>query len=277
MKIKLIALDLDGTTLRKGGILAPETKEILETAIKKGIHVVVATGRVFSALPESIFSIRGLEYIITSNGAHITQLEEMKRIYSNYPSGEAIEKVKNLLFEHREYPIEVFTDGQAYIDEMIFETIKVEGSDYMDANYIIKTRKPVPNIYDFLTKNKACIENINIHFREFEHKAKLKEILEKQQDITITSSMPHNLEIGGKNTSKANAIASLCELIDIEETNVMAVGDSLNDQAMIEKAGIGIAMGNAEKEIKDVADYVTLSNDENGVAYVVKKFVLDKL
>lgn len=275
MEIKLIALDLDGTTLRKGSVLSQETKETLEKAITKGVHVVVATGRVFTALPESIFAIKGLEYVITSNGAHITRLADMKDLYSNCVAAGEVENVREILKVHPQYPIEVFTCGNAYIDEEVFKDVRVNGSDYMDAKYIVKTRRPVPHIYDFLLEHKDDIENINIHFREFEDKASMKEILEREDGITVTSSMPHNLEIGGETTSKADAIAALCLLVNIEEENVMAVGDSPNDGAMIQAAGLGVAMGNAQTEVKALADFITLTNDEDGVAYAVKKFVLD--
>ena len=76
-KIKLIALDLDGTTLGEAGI-SPATVAVLEKAIRKGVHVVIATGRVFCSLPEDVFRIRGLEYVINSNGAHITYLPEQE-------------------------------------------------------------------------------------------------------------------------------------------------------------------------------------------------------
>ena len=276
MDIKLVALDLDGTTLRKGAVLSERTRETLEKAIKQGVHVVIATGRVFSALPEAVFDICGLEYVITSNGAHITRLEDMKRIYSDYPSGDAIRKVKEILSSRREFPIEVFTDGKAYIDEKVYEDVRKNGSDFMDADYIVKTRTPVPGIYEFLEGNEDKIENINIHFRTFEEKAEMKKLLGQNELITVTSSMPHNLEIGGKNTSKAAAIKKLCVHLNIGEENVMAVGDSPNDEAMIKAAAIGVAMGNAEDEVKKCADFVTLSNMDDGVTYAVEKFILNK-
>ena len=274
MDIKLIALDLDGTTLRRGSILSDETKEALEGAIKKGVHVVIATGRTFASLPECIFEIEGLEYVITSNGAHIKDLNIDETIYSNCADGNAIEEVRDLLYNHREYPVEVFTDGHAYIDEVVYEDIKNNGSDYMDANYIIRTRNPIPCVYDFMLEHKDEVENINIHFRSLEDKAKFKVVLEELEGITVTSSMPHNIEIGGETTSKATAIFDLCQRLNIEEANVMAVGDSPNDSAMIMAAGLGVAMGNAVDEVKEIADYVTLSNAEDGVAYAVRKFVL---
>ena len=116
MNIKLIALDLDGTTLGHFGI-SDETVDALNDAAKKGVHVVIATGRTFTALPEDISKLGCIEYVISSNGAHINYLPEDKIIYSNCISEEAASAVGKLLSENTDYPIEVFTGGKAYIDE----------------------------------------------------------------------------------------------------------------------------------------------------------------
>ncbi len=274
MDIKLIALDLDGTTLRSGTILSEETKNTLEAAIAKGVHVVIATGRGLDAIPKFVFDIKGLEYVITSNGAYVIRLEDMKTLYSNFPSSEVIQKVHDFLWQNKEHPIEVFTIGKAYVDEHIYYDVKANGSDFMDAEYIIRTRNPVPSAYDFLLEHRENIENINIHFRTQQDKLYIKNELEKIPGITLTSSYGNNLEIGGETTSKADAIAHLCNILNIDEENVMAVGDNPNDSAMIKAAGLGIAVGNAVEEVKAIADYVTLSNNEDGVAYAIKKFVL---
>ena len=275
MNIKMIALDLDGTTLN-GWRLTENTQKTLEEAIEKGVHVVIATGRTYSSLPEEIFKIKGLEYIITSNGAHITNLPADEIIYSNCTEGKVIEELSHLLEKSSKFPIEVFTEGRAYIDKEVFDHISVYGSTYMNVGYIQRTRKPVPEIYNFLRMHKDNIENINIHFELLEEKAEFKEILEKIEGITVTSSFPHNIEIGGPTTSKATAIEYLCRSLDIDRSEVMACGDSLNDCAMIEFAGLGVAMGNAEDEVKEIADFITLSSSEDGVAYAVKIFVLEK-
>ena len=276
MEIKLIALDLDGTTLGKGAVLTDETKYTLEAAIERGVHVVIATGRTFSAVPEKVFAIKGLEYMINSNGAHVTRLKDKKIIYSNCPDGKAVEEIELFLRQHSRYPIEVFTQGQAYIDRKVYEDVRDNGSDYLDAGYIVGTRIPVDDIYGFLHEHRSQIENINVQFRDLDDKAAMKEKLSGFKEITVTTSTTHNLEIGGRATSKADAIANLCKLLSISEENVMAVGDSPNDGAMIEAAGLGVAVANALDEVKEKADYITLSNNDNGVAYAIKKFVLEK-
>lgn len=270
-QIKLIALDLDGTTLTREG-LSRRTKETLEEAIARGIDVVIATGRVFSALPEKIHEIKGLRHIITSNGAHITDARTGEFIYSNYANEAAIRQVHEIL-SAAPYPVEVFTLGRAYIDRQVYDDLAENGSTYMSPKYVLRTRTPVDGIYDFLLEHREKIENINIHFEFFEDKAAMFERLQGVSGITVTSSFVHNLEIGGAETSKAKAIREICRLYGVEADSVMAFGDSPNDSRMLEAAGVGVAMGNATDDVKEIADIITLTADDEGVAYAIRKLI----
>lgn len=272
---RLIALDLDGTTLTRDG-LTRRTKDTLEEAISAGIEVVIATGRVFSALPDRVHKIKGIKHIITSNGAHITDAKTGEFIYSNYADEFAIMNVHELL-KKTKYPVEVFTGGRAYIDKTVYDELARNGSTYMSPKYVLRTRTPVDGIYDFLEARREKIENINIHFEFFEEKDAMFESLSEISGITVTSSFSHNLEIGGATTSKATALREICAQSGIKMENVMAFGDSPNDSSMISRAGIGIAMNNATEDVKEVADCVTLSSDEEGVAYAIRKLLLGKI
>ena len=271
-KIKLIALDLDGTTLTRNG-LTRRTKETLEEAIEKGIDVVIATGRPYSALPETVKTIKGLEHIIISNGAHIVRPLTGDFLYSNYVEREAILNVRRILME-RDFPVEVFTEGRAYVDRELYEDVKKNGSTYLAARYILRTREPVERIYDFWYEHADAIENVNIQFEHQEDKAEMKTILEKAEGITLTSSTYHNLEVGGETTSKASALWQLCRMKGLTMENIMAFGDSPNDGAMIREAGIGVAMENATADILEDADITAPSNDDEGVAYTLRMLLL---
>lgn len=271
-KIKLIALDLDGTTLTRNG-LTRRTKETLEEAIEKGIDVVIATGRPYSALPETVKTIKGLEHIIISNGAHIVRPLTGEFLYSNYVEREAILNVRRILME-RDFPVEVFTEGRAYVDRELYEDVKKNGSTYLAARYILRTREPVERIYDFWYEHADAIENVNIQFEHQEDKAEMKTILEKAEGITLTSSTYHNLEVGGETTSKASALWQLCRMKGLTMENIMAFGDSPNDGAMIREAGIGVAMENATADILEDADITAPSNDDEGVAYTLRMLLL---
>ena len=271
-KIKLIALDLDGTTLTRNG-LTRRTKETLEEAIENGLDVVIATGRPYSALPETVKTIKGLEHIIISNGAHIVRPLTGEFLYSNYVEREAILRVRDMLME-RNFPVEVFTEGRAYVDRELYEDVKKNGSTYLAARYILRTREPVDRIYDFWFEHADSIENVNIQFEHQEDKTEMKSILEKAEGITLTSSTYHNLEVGGETTSKASALWQLCRMKGLTMENIMAFGDSPNDGTMIREAGIGVAMENATADILDDADITAPSNDDEGVAYTLRMLLL---
>ena len=271
-KIKLIALDLDGTTLTRNG-LTRRTKETLEEAIENGLDVVIATGRPYSALPETVKTIKGLEHIIISNGAHIVRPLTGEFLYSNYVEREAILRVRDMLME-RNFPVEVFTEGRAYVDRELYEDVKKNGSTYLAARYILRTREPVDRIYDFWFEHADSIENVNIQFEHQEDKAEMKSILEKAEGITLTSSTYHNLEVGGETTSKASALEEICRMKGLTMENIMAFGDSPNDGTMIREAGIGVAMENATADILEDADITAPSNDDEGVAYTIRMLLL---
>ena len=271
-KIKLIALDLDGTTLTRNG-LTRRTKETLEEVIARGLDVVIATGRPYSALPEQVKAIKGLEYVIISNGAHIVRPLTGEFLYSNYADRDAILRVRDMLME-KAFPVEVFTEGRAYVDRELYEDVKKHGSSYLSAKYILRTREPVDGIYDFWLKHADSIENVNIQFEFQKDKAEMKAALENAEGITLTSSTYHNLEVGGETTSKASALWQLCRMKGLTMENVMAFGDSPNDGTMIREAGIGVAMENATADILEDADITAPSNDDEGVAYTLRMLLL---
>ena len=273
MEIKLIALDLDGTTLNSLGLLTQITKEAIENVIEKNLFVVIATGRVFSALPDEILKIKGIHYLVTSNGARVFDIKEARNIYSNLIGEVEIEIIVKLLRQY-DFMIEAFISGEAYVDRKIYDNIETVGLNKKHTDYVLKTRKPMTNLFEFILLNKGNVENININFGKQEDKKMMAVVLGQLKNVTITSSFDHNLEIGGETTSKADAIRKISHRLGIEEKHVMAFGDSPNDGAMLEAAGMSIAMGNGKDQIKEIAKFITHSNDEDGVAFAINKFLL---
>ncbi|MDD4377581.1 MAG: HAD family hydrolase [Eubacteriales bacterium] len=271
-KIKLIALDLDGTTLNAKGQFSNRTKEAFAAAMAKDIHIVISTGRAFSSLPKDLFNIKGLEYVITSNGAQITEIATMKAIYTNYISSHAIEEVVEILRKNK-LSVEAFTGGKAYIDAREYEEVSTKGSTYRDVDYIIRTRNPVEGIYDHMLSHKDAIENINVNFEFLEDKEKMGHVLRSIDNITLTSSFIHNWEIGGATTSKGEALRFLMQKLDIHKSQMLACGDSPNDSEMLKLAGIGVAMANATDEVKNIADIIADHHDNDGVAKIIEKYI----
>ncbi len=272
-EIKMIALDLDNTTLRSDKTLSPITKKSIEKAIEKGVKAVISTGRVFSSLPVELLAVKGLEYVINSNGAVIRRLSDGEVIRARYLGRERAEAIADIV-KKSGLPIESFSDGKAYTDAGVYNDLKEHGSPVRSADYVLKTRTPVDNIWEHIDETADRIENISITVADRDMKSELIRKLSLIDGVTITSSVPFNIEVEGPDTSKASALRFLLELTGIKREELMACGDSPNDMKMIEFAGLGVAVANAEPEVREVADYVTDSNDNDGVAKAIEKFVL---
>ncbi|NLY87428.1 MAG: HAD family phosphatase [Clostridiales bacterium] len=271
--IKMIALDLDGTTFNSAAQLSNRNKEVIEEAIRRGVEVIISTGRAFTSLPDSIKDIEGIKYAITSNGAHIIDLSTGESIYSEYLSETAVRQVSDLT-DKLDIQLEIFFEGQAYIDEEYFNYIKEHGCAYRNTAYVLWSRKPVHDIKAFMIDNISRIDNINICFYSLEALELARGQVEAINEASITSSFKNNLEVGGPDTTKKNALVRLMDILGISRDELMACGDAPNDIQMIEYAKLGIAMGNAWGGTKEYADYVTGTNDEDGVAIAIEKFVL---
>ena len=275
MAIKLIALDLDGTTINNDGVISERNRQALQKAHEKGVSIVIATGRPFSALPRDVFEIDAIRYVLTSNGAVITDLQENRVFYENCLAPVAVERAVDIL-RGKHYIIECFVKGVAYIDGPYYRQVEATGMSFRDVRYILSTRNPVEDIYGFMLEHRTEIENINVNFEDVSEKPAMRETLLAIPEATITSSFPHNLEIGGATTSKADALEQMGRLLGIDKSEMMAMGDSPNDLAMMMAAGLPVAVGNALDEVKAAARYIAPTNHEDGVAFAVEKFVLAK-
>ncbi len=273
MRYRLIATDLDGTALDPERRITARTKRDLEEALNRGIQVVIATGRTFSALPGDVRRIKGLRYVICSNGAEIRDLTDDSLIYSNYLSSQSVGKILETVRDE-EVMLEVFTGGRAYTDEVNYERVSRGELTFRNREYILETRTPLPDLTAFALDHRDRIENINVNFADMAMKPHLRKLLERIEDTTLTTSFDHNWELGGASTSKGNALSRLCRMLGIRPRECMAAGDSPNDASMLSFAGLGIAVANAKEEILRAAEYVTGSNAEEGFAEAVEKFIL---
>ena len=142
MDLRLIALDLDGTTLNSQGKVSPYTKKILEKALSKGILVVIASGRALSAIPEDILNIRGLKYIITSNGSSIFELPDSRRIYANDMKPGVVMSVLAIM-QDTHFHFEVFIGGHAYTMQAYYDCPTDFGVPERMNHYVQTTRTPI--------------------------------------------------------------------------------------------------------------------------------------
>lgn len=271
--IRLVALDLDGTTLTADKALTERTQAAFTAAIDKGVQIVVATGRAFSSIPENVLRVKGMEYIVTGNGATVLRLRDRKLLYSNFLDAQSVDGLMEI-FRREGSLLEVFTGGTAYIQRSLLRSLDHRNFKPHHIAYIKETRTPQDDIFAFMRAHQNAIENINILFESQEERARMRTVLEHVEDVTVTTSFDHNLEVGGKTTSKGDGIRFLTEMLNLRRENVMACGDGLNDVKLFEFAGLPVAVDNAKPELKALAKFVTASNEEDGVAKAIEKFAL---
>lgn len=273
-KIRLIAFDLDGTLLNEQKEVTQETKNAIAHVVSLGIEVVPATGRPFGgSFPE--FGIPGIRYMITSNGAGIYERsgscihEETMPLQAFLPLLAKMEKLDVMA--------DAFVRGKAYMNED-----KKKWIDHMCApepvrEYVRRSRTTVPSQSRYLEKKGVGVEKLTINFAcdDSGHRIdydKAWEIAREYKEFHAVSGGMNNIEITKKGVTKASGLRWLGNKLGISMKEMMVFGDSGNDLAMIREAGLGVAMANAENEVLEVADYITKSNEEDGIAYAINHF-----
>lgn len=274
-KIQLLAIDLDGTTLRNDASLSPNVKKALEYAIQQDIFVVPCTGRALGSLSPEVTAIPGITYAVTSNGAAIENLSQGQRVYCNLLDKETSLSILNTL-SSQDVMIEVFIQGKAYTEQRFLNHLTHYGTSEHYIPYVLSTRNSVNDIRSLIEQSPQNIENINLKTADRTLRERLWNQFALMQTVSITASSSMNIEVSAVNTGKAQAIAYLCEMLGITMHEVMAIGDSLNDVMLLQQAGCSVAMENGVDEVKQAADFITLSNEADGVAYAIEHFLADR-
>ena len=275
--IKLIALDLDGTLFNKEGIITPMTKAELNRAANQGVHTVISTGRPFNGLPFGQITDTTIEYAITTNGAAIYKIAEKECIYENTMSVEMILPILDFILS-REIHIDLYIDGAGFTPIRCRKNIGRLAVPESLRKYMIDTRTTVDDLMDYVTGCDKGIQKINLNFYPqpdgtFLHQKETVQFLKSIPTIEVVCGGFNNYEVSIAGATKSEGLRQLTALLGVTMEQTMAVGDSENDYSMINAAGVGVAMGNATDEIKAIADYITTTNEEDGVGEAVRHFV----
>lgn len=273
-KIRMIALDLDGTVFDGDKKVTKHTQEILEEAIRRGIVVFPCTGRPWTGIPEEIRKIRGMKYAVTSNGARTVKFDTGETIRENCLSHRKTMELIDAAIASPEGVWEIYVDGKCYADADTYRIIQSPDINQAMLDYIRKTRNLVKNLRDWAEKEGVRTEKLHMMFERTDLRDRCMEKFQTFPDIDISYASTFNLEINDISCSKGRGILDLAEYLGIDRDEIMACGDSRNDWPMLRDAGFAVVMGNADEETKKLADFVTKSNEEDGVAYAVEKFVL---
>ncbi|MFC4652393.1 sugar-phosphatase [Lactococcus nasutitermitis] len=265
--IKLVAIDLDGTLLNPERKITPAVKQAVAEAKKKGVKIVICTGRPLMGVKDILEELELTEssdYVITYNGALVQRA-----------TGE--EFIKETL------------TGDDFLD---IDAAARKAGLHIHAHTLDGIYTTNRNIGKY-SVHEAYLVQMPLYFRQPEEIAQLevvKVMMVDEQEVldngiaylpfeffenyTMIKSTPFYLEFVNKKASKGNAVKHLAKKLFLDLDEVMAIGDEENDRSMLEVAGNPVVMENGKEELKKIAKYVTKSNDESGVAYAINEWVL---
>ncbi|KQX45285.1 Cof-type HAD-IIB family hydrolase [Paenibacillus sp. Root444D2] len=240
---KLIALDMDGTLLDDDKKISVENREAIQEATKAGKIVIMSTGRgAVSAMP--YIQELGLNSpLVVVNGSEVWE-SPSKLLKRTLLPVDTVRNLHSLAQTHDCW-------WWAYSVQGVFnresETMDIDSQEWLKFGYF--------------TENMEKLQQI-------------RDIVEGWGTLEITNSHPSNIELNPLGISKASGVETVCQLLGISMSEVIAMGDSENDIAMIREVGLGVAMGNAQDEVKRIADITTVTNNEHAIAKVIRTYML---
>lgn len=276
--IKLVALDLDGTLFDNSSRISKRNLTAIRSITDKGIHVVISTGRPFEGIPFDQIKGTGINYAITANGSGIYEISTGKCLYENAMDEELVTPILNFLLT-RDIHMDAFIDGKGYTPIQCVETAQKLTVPSSIKNYIITTRTRLDNILQFIHENQLKVQKMTLNFYPAADgtlidRETVRKFLVSNPSITTVCGGYNNLEFTRADANKGVGLRKLAEILGVNPDATMAIGDTENDLAIIEAAGIGVAMGNATDAVKARADYVTTTNTKDGVAAAIEHFIL---
>ncbi|SHJ85223.1 hypothetical protein SAMN02745163_02710 [Clostridium cavendishii DSM 21758] len=276
MKYKLVCIDMDGTLLNSKHKISEETKISLRKAHEKGVHIVITTGRIYNnaAYYSNLLGVKSP--VIAANGAFIREKDKSDVIYMNTLTENQCRSILDILLKYKLVP-HFHTYNEVYLGSRFHKFMSYIAigrklpKDMPVISRYIGNKDKWYNVFKKMDGNlvKAIVFHPNANRIN-----KAKEELMKIPSLEIASSGDLNIEINAEGVCKGQAVEVLAKYYGIKREEVICIGDNENDVSMIEYAGLGVAMGNAIESLKKKANYITDTNDNDGVAKVIEKFIL---
>ena len=292
-EIRIAALDLDGTLLSHENTITPRTRQAIAEAAARGVVVLPATGRALASLPPLVAQLPGVRYAITSNGAAVWDLgkDPLAAVYSRYSDAASrrtcepvclirqvfpAEKAREVfaLYQEFEGSLSVFSDGRVIRDQLAQErmgerqrrllSLSTEAKQPNDGRFHI-----VRDTAEWMCRNAHAIEKFCMFFEDAAQAQAALPRFYALEDVEVVQGSPDNIEVTAKGVDKGTALLALADRLGIAHEATLAVGDSDNDRAMLEKAGVAAVMANGMEHVKQLADLVSEKDcDHDGVAEI---------
>ncbi len=267
MANKILVLDLDGTLLNSKKEISKENITAIKKAQDNGTTIVIATGRPLSGITKIVDTL-GLKessgYVLAFNGGLIKNCTTNETIYQKNISKNDIKEIYNV---SKNFNVNIMTYSDTHVisenhDKYVQIETDICGIPFLQSDYL-------PDTITYDVPKCIMVDNTD-YLASIE-----KQVADKlSYKFNVFRSEPFFLEIVPKGIDKALSLKILLEHLNMKKEDLIACGDGFNDLSMIEYAGIGVAMKNAQPEVKKVSDYITFSNDDNGIEHVINKFIL---
>ncbi|MCY6371119.1 Cof-type HAD-IIB family hydrolase [Clostridium ganghwense] len=293
---KLIAIDMDGTLLKDNKTISKKTYDAIQSAKSKGVKVVLSTGRPIQGIEQSLkyLTLTGNnDYIVACSGSVVQCVGTKKFLFQAKFLKKDIKYLYDLS-KDLNITLNGMTSNYLLTSKLDFTTkieshlvnlpIKLVDFNNIKENLIINSMAYINETHNFINKLKSFYNNIDINDSNLEFLNTDDDLLsdlnnlpsELRNRYTLLKTSNNSLEILKKDVNKGTGVATIAKKLGIKRKEIICIGDSGNDIHMIEFAGLGVAMGNAFPEVKEIANYITLTNEEDGVAHVINKFILKK-
>ncbi|MGN0026230.1 MAG: Cof-type HAD-IIB family hydrolase [Clostridium sp.] len=274
MTYKMVCIDMDGTLLGKRKKISKESKEVIKKVYEKGVEIVVTTGRIYNNAAYYSHLLGVKSPVIAANGAIVREKNNNEIIYENIIETDVCIRLIEVLYKMGFF-FHFYTLDSIYCSNKI---TKIGTELYMTKQVGFENLKIKYHIIRNLEEWKAFFKRTNgqitkcIAFSTKPSKIiNLKKELNKMKDVVYFGSGSRSVEINNRGVSKGRAVKALADYYGFKREEIVCIGDNENDISMIEYAGLGVAMGNAIDEVKNLADYITDTNKEDGVAKALKK------
>lgn len=284
---KLVAIDLDGTMLNQYGIITEKTKKAISKAQEKGVEVMIASGRAITSVKRFSKEINSNKYFISGNGAITYDIKNNKILYENILSKTKALKIIKICEENSIY-YNVYTENGIIAKNLSYNTLYYYKDNLTKPDENRTHINIVENVYDYFEQREEKILKIMICD---EHKTVFNSIVRKLKELSEievleVSHMSRKIikqgtdeialeyfytEVSAKDVDKWNALEEIIGLMNISKEEIVTIGDNANDLKMITNAGLGVAMGESAPYVKQSADIIAPTNDEDGVAIILNK------
>ena len=287
---KLVAIDLDGTLLNSYGEVTQKTKESIKKAVENGVEVVLASGRPISSVEDLANDLNANHYLISGNGAIVYDMRKKEIVYDNFLKKSQVLEIIKICEENSIY-YNIYTENEVLTKSLNYNTLFYHSENTHKQEEKRTNINIVDDVYEYVNnttddhflkitvcdESRVVFNNImkkletvpNIDVLEVAHMS--KKIIRNGTDEVLVEYC--YTEITNQNVHKWSAMEYIIKDMQITPEEVVAIGDNVNDKEMIEGAGLGVAMGNATEQIKEIADITVNTNNEDGVYEVFERYI----